>query len=194
MSQVPMMKVMVCAKNVKAVQDDDDGARKSWMGCDTCTRWFHYQCIGLKAIPAGFWSCQYCSWLLQNWFFFWCIETSIWAFLLTSQKMSKLPRQQKSDLSHSSTSVQREWKFDVSDWILCCCWGSLLDDRKVNSSAGTVRDPVCRGFVNFIRNCPALPYKLWSPKELLCTLFIFTTVTATNSAFLRNRNGNSGPI
>ena len=51
----------ICEECGGCYQDDDTDSRQSWMGCDTCDRWFHYGCIGLRAIPKGFWSCEYCS-------------------------------------------------------------------------------------------------------------------------------------
>ena len=48
-----------CGTNFKA---DDEQSKESWVGCDTCPRWFHYYCVtGLSGIPDGFWSCLHCS-------------------------------------------------------------------------------------------------------------------------------------
>ena len=41
-------------------KDDDRATRKCWIGCDLCQRWFHCSCVGLRAVPKGFWSCKYC--------------------------------------------------------------------------------------------------------------------------------------
>ena len=41
-------------------KDDDRATRKCWIGCDSCQRWFHCSCVGLRAVPKGFWSCKYC--------------------------------------------------------------------------------------------------------------------------------------
>ena len=41
-------------------KDDDQATRKCWMGCDSCERWFHCSCVGLRAVPKRFWSCKFC--------------------------------------------------------------------------------------------------------------------------------------
>ena len=51
----------VCEECGGCFKDDSKSARSSWMGCDTCDRWFHYQCLDLTSIPDGVWSCKYCS-------------------------------------------------------------------------------------------------------------------------------------
>ena len=50
----------VCEECGKCYQDDNGAMKQCWMGCDTCEKWFHYQCIGLTEIPKGTWSCKYC--------------------------------------------------------------------------------------------------------------------------------------
>ena len=50
----------MCEECGGVYKDDDHDVRKSWMGCDTCDRWFHCRCVGLTRIPKGFWSCKYC--------------------------------------------------------------------------------------------------------------------------------------
>ena len=51
----------VCEECGGCFKDDSKSVRSSWMGCDNCDRWFHYQCLDLTSIPDGFWSCKYCS-------------------------------------------------------------------------------------------------------------------------------------
>ena len=50
----------VCEECAARYKDDDKMKRKCWMGCDTCDRWFHYQCVGFSSIPDSYWSCKYC--------------------------------------------------------------------------------------------------------------------------------------
>ena len=50
----------VCEECSGVYAADDKAAKEKWMGCDNCDRWFHYDCLGLYAIPAGFWSCDQC--------------------------------------------------------------------------------------------------------------------------------------
>ena len=50
----------VCEECAACYKDDDKMKRKCWMGCDTCDRWFHYQCVGFSSIPDSYWSCKYC--------------------------------------------------------------------------------------------------------------------------------------
>ena len=38
--------------------DNDD---EHWMGCDSCSRWYHYYCLGFSSIPDGTWLCSHCS-------------------------------------------------------------------------------------------------------------------------------------
>ena len=51
----------MCEECGRVYKDDNHSIRKSWMGCDSCDRWFHYHCVGLTRIPKGFWSCKYCT-------------------------------------------------------------------------------------------------------------------------------------
>ena len=51
----------VCEECAAAYKDDNMKMRKCWLGCDSCDRWFHYQCVGLRSIPKGYWSCKYCA-------------------------------------------------------------------------------------------------------------------------------------
>lgn len=51
----------VCEECGRCYKDDKKEIRKYWIGCDTCERWFHCNCVGLCDIPKGFWSCKYCS-------------------------------------------------------------------------------------------------------------------------------------
>ena len=50
----------VCEECGGCYQDDSRAERKTWMGCDSCDRWFHSGCLGLSKIPDGYWSCCYC--------------------------------------------------------------------------------------------------------------------------------------
>ena len=50
----------LCEECGAAYKDDDMKMRKCWLGCDSCDKWFHYQCVGLRSIPKGYWSCKYC--------------------------------------------------------------------------------------------------------------------------------------
>ena len=50
----------VCEECAACYKDDEKMKRKCWMGCDTCDRWFHYQCVGFSSIPDSYWSCKYC--------------------------------------------------------------------------------------------------------------------------------------
>ena len=45
---------------VYADADDSEAVKKKWMGCDNCSRWYHYDCLGLTSIPTGYWSCDLC--------------------------------------------------------------------------------------------------------------------------------------
>ena len=55
-------KTLVCVKNVVVCMPMmiELAAKDKWMGCDSCDRWFHYDCLGLHSIPDGFWSCDQC--------------------------------------------------------------------------------------------------------------------------------------
>ena len=33
--------------------DNDEDAKKYWIGCDSCVRWYHYYCVDLGGIPGG---------------------------------------------------------------------------------------------------------------------------------------------
>lgn len=50
----------ICEECGGSYKDDDKSTRRCWMGCDTCDRWFHCHCIGLRVVPKGHWSCKYC--------------------------------------------------------------------------------------------------------------------------------------
>ena len=50
----------ICEECGAIYADDSTEAKKKWMGCDNCPRWYHYDCIGLTSIPSGFWSCDLC--------------------------------------------------------------------------------------------------------------------------------------
>jgi hypothetical protein len=51
----------ICEECGRAYADDTEKEKVKWMGCDTCERWFHYDCLNLSKIPTGFWSCAYCG-------------------------------------------------------------------------------------------------------------------------------------
>lgn len=49
----------ICEECGIAYCDDSEGKEK-WMGCDTCPRWYHYDCLGYTCIPTGTWSYDSC--------------------------------------------------------------------------------------------------------------------------------------
>ena len=52
-----------CQKCKTSCEVDEEKQQATWIGCDNCWRWYHYQCAGLHVKPAedDYWCCPFCK-------------------------------------------------------------------------------------------------------------------------------------